>query len=144
MIELPAITLWAPWGSLIAALFKQIETRTHDRFRSLVGQRIAIHQGLKLDSLGHVCYELATLGRDDALAWLPTRLRSLPRGAVVATAYVAAHRELHVWDCWHACCNCIGLYGLFLKHVKPLETPIAMPGHQGIWRCHLPESAVAA
>jgi hypothetical protein len=42
MGRLPCITLWRPWSTWIADGRKTIETRTHDRFRSLVGKRIGI------------------------------------------------------------------------------------------------------
>lgn len=45
-----AITIWQPWASLIMSGRKAIETRTHDRFKGLVGQRIAIHAGRRWDT----------------------------------------------------------------------------------------------
>jgi len=43
------ITLWQPWASFIAFGWKSIETRTHNKFESLKGNRIAIHAGKNWD-----------------------------------------------------------------------------------------------
>lgn len=43
------ISLYQPWASAIAYGWKTIETRTHERFRGLVGERIGIHAGKKWD-----------------------------------------------------------------------------------------------
>ncbi len=45
VIGLRALTLRAPWGTHIALSGKRIENRTWHPPRSIVGQRIAIHQG---------------------------------------------------------------------------------------------------
>ena len=42
MIEIPCISLWQPWASLIALGWKTVETRGHNRFACLAGRRIAI------------------------------------------------------------------------------------------------------
>ena len=43
----PAITLWQPWASLIAAGCKTFEFRSRAAPARLVGQRIAIHAGAR-------------------------------------------------------------------------------------------------
>jgi predicted transcriptional regulator len=49
--DMKVITLWQPWASFIALGWKTIETRTHDRFKNLVCERIAIHAGLILENI---------------------------------------------------------------------------------------------
>lgn len=44
---LPAITIWQPWASLIAAGAKPFEWRGWPAPRSMVGRRIAIHAGAR-------------------------------------------------------------------------------------------------
>jgi hypothetical protein len=41
-----ALTLKAPWGTAIATLGKDVENRTWKPPASIIGQRIAIHQGV--------------------------------------------------------------------------------------------------
>jgi len=45
----PVITLYQPWATWIMREWKTIETRTHNRFKSLNGKRILIHAGKKTD-----------------------------------------------------------------------------------------------
>jgi hypothetical protein len=45
--DLPAITLWQPWASLVAAEAKPIEWRGWPAPARLVGRRIAIHAGAR-------------------------------------------------------------------------------------------------
>lgn len=46
-IDMPALTLWQPWASLIAEGVKVIETRSWAAPTSLIGERIAIHAAAK-------------------------------------------------------------------------------------------------
>jgi len=140
-----AVTLWQPWASLIALGLKSIETRRHNRFASLKGQRIAIHAGYRFDS--------------DAFGWIaesqgfePTveSVKGVPiigaftlyhlasanlwvRGCVIATADVADVRMLTADDSKAACCAAEGLYGLVLRDVRPVLPIIPHSGRQGIW-----------
>ena len=43
----PAITIWQPWASLIAAGAKPFEFRSWPAPRSLIGRRVAIHAGAR-------------------------------------------------------------------------------------------------
>ena len=47
-----AISLWQPWATFVTMKWKTIETRTHQWFNGLVGQRIAIHAAMNIDRLG--------------------------------------------------------------------------------------------
>src|SRR5687767_2133477 len=46
----PVITLYQPWATWIMRGWKTIETRTHDRFKSLAGKIILIHAGKTTDA----------------------------------------------------------------------------------------------
>ncbi len=97
---MPAITIWQPWASMIAAGIKTIETRTHSGFSSLKGKRIAIHAGMKFDPAW--LSENAKL--DLAGAGMPQEAHQYPRGAIVATAFVSDARRLCPTDEPAACC----------------------------------------
>ena len=78
-----AITLHQPWASLIADRRKTIETRSWVPPKRMIGRRIAIHAGLKVDN-------------EAAKKW---GYRKLPVGAVIATAQLAAaYRVVRVVD----------------------------------------------
>ena len=47
MSALPAITIWQPWASLIAAGCKRYEFRSWPAPRAYIGERIAIHAGAR-------------------------------------------------------------------------------------------------
>jgi hypothetical protein len=76
--EFPAITLWQPYASLLAAGIKAHETRGFRLPERLIGQWVAIHaakrQPALLERLDRICRR--TLGHD--------YFRSVPRGAVLA------------------------------------------------------------
>jgi len=140
-----AITLWQPWASLIAHGFKTIETRRHNHFACLVGQRIAIHAGKSFDpSFAETAAPyLYRRGRDvlkeaEALVYArdPLALKAdLPRGAVVCTALVDSARKLGggLVDNGSALCYTVGLYGLILTDIERLDPPVPARGKQGIW-----------
>ncbi|MGE5353986.1 MAG: hypothetical protein ACM3P0_18005 [Acidobacteriota bacterium] len=129
------ITLYQPWASWIIWGWKTIETRTHNKFACLKGQRIAIHAAKQYDPSaleaakrymefdqwlihrnyeGEGLYELgAILGT--ALVWESGRLSSMhARSAMIECGSMVRH-------------------GLFLKEIKKLKNPIKVSGHQGIW-----------
>ena len=134
--QMQAITLWQPWASFIAWGFKLIETRTHNRFRCLVGQRIAIHAGLRFDETAEQRAR-AWMG-DQQWHQLQAYLArdGYPRLQIVCSAYVLASRRLTAQDSSLALCDCGGgdLYGLRLSYVRPPRSMLAsIRGHQGIW-----------
>ena len=141
-----AITLWQPWASLcfvrdpVTKLYlKTIETRTHDRFKSLVGQRFAIHAGKQWHKEGAA----------EAIRWLMRthdwpalraaeliRTCKTPVGAVVGTVKGAGARWLSHADSGRALCDCTPerhLFGLVLSEQEKLDTPRLVLGKQGLW-----------
>lgn len=140
---IPVITLYQPWASLIADGHKTIETRTHDRFRSLLGRYVAIHAG------GHYDYGcVSDASGEDRLSFITKEKygdrydlgqRKLPYGAIICTAYVHAFAQLAQDDEYIAACMVpedprdTPRFGLFLSDVQPVSPIISCPGRQGIW-----------
>lgn len=135
MITIPAITLWQPWASFIAAGWKTIETRTHNRFACLLGQRIAIHAGKRWDEhwLELAGPYLSDQQRRKVMDFW--RVRS----AVVAVATVAGRGQCEYKDSQAALIDCSGgwRFGLWLENVEVLERPLLAKGRQGIWQFNL-------
>jgi hypothetical protein len=126
-----AITVYRPWSSFIVFRLKSIETRTHDRFRSLIGERIAIHAGKTWDR------EFVDL-LPEKLLYSPAVIEALKhaketRGCVIGTAYVNSARWLTHSDNKAAMCPAAGRFGMSLGRVERLREPVPAKGHQGIW-----------
>ena len=126
----PVISLWMPWANWIMLGWKKIETRTHTRFKSLVGKRIGIHATMKWDN-----YALLA-----ASPWLtPQQIEHTNRflkigGAILGTVYVSEFRLLTANDSQASLINCDDVlrYGLVLEDVQICEAK-SIPGKQGIW-----------
>lgn len=135
-MKLPVISLWQPWSAWVIAGYKPIETRLHDKFRSLIGKRIAIHSTAKWDDKA---IEAAFDYVDD-----PTKLiveKSEP--GIVGTAFVRDTRWLHqLTDSREALIDCftVSRFGLLLENIQPCEL-IPCKGKQGIWYFDYPERA---
>lgn len=129
------ITLWQPWASFIALGWKTIETRTHDRFKNLVGEKIGIHAGNTWDKdWKELAGPYLTKMQIDEVGLLKNEfdLGHL-KGEIICTAKVTAFRELFSNDSDFALIECSSLrYGLFLEDIKPIK-PIPAKGKQGIW-----------
>ena len=159
-----ASTLWQPFASLVACGHKTIETRGYPPPRGLIGQRIAIHAAKReLDTLEWTgdfwgCV-FAACGDANYNDWL----RSIPFGAVVATARLACAHEVGArvglaaslysgthpgeekacahwkgWQSWPATtCACgdfsVGRWLWFLDEIEPLDKPVPARGYQGWW-----------
>jgi hypothetical protein len=128
-----AITLYQPWATWIALGLKTIETRTHARFRNLLGQKIAIHAGQRFDP--------SALAQ--ARAWCgwketPSAIRYMsdhdyPHGLIVCTATVLSARWLLPGDSTAAMTATVGKFGLVLGDIHPLVSPLRWIGLQGIF-----------
>ena len=118
-----AITLHAPWGSLIAVGAKRIETRSWRPPAAMIGQRLLIHQGARRPTLGLQCADEVSIDKARSLwrladvggssrGWTgPIRL---PLGAIVASCVLAdavpmvrftstGPRDIprHSWEPWN-------------------------------------------
>lgn len=143
-----AITLWQPHASLIIDGPKRIETRTHDRFRGLVGKRIAIHAAarkvgyIEAAAMQDFLVELGCASPAQTPAWL----QRLPLGALLGTVRVARFGILKQESHAKAACSDIddNRFGLFLEDVRKLDRPIPWKGERGIFAVPndvIPESA---
>jgi len=130
---MPAITLWQPWATLVALGHKTIETRTHRRFDSLAGRRIAIHAAKRFDEVGVLELHAFMTDRQLFEAFAVARQQS---GVVVCTAYVAQARPLGPTDSNSALIDCANhrLHGLVLTCINRIDPPEPARGHQGIWQ----------
>jgi hypothetical protein len=139
---IPAITLYQPWATWIAWGWKTIETRVHDRFAGLVGQRIAIHAGKTFDERSP--REATPYLWEERRRKADRALTRYPQGAIVCTVDVVGARWLTEADSGAALCRCLHCdrFGIILANVRIIEPPIAWSGARGIWR--LPVSALPA
>jgi hypothetical protein len=131
-----AITLWQPWASWVDKNWKLIETRTHSRFASLVGQRIAIHAAMVWDKNAvREVSPFSSVKLEEAV------FSAGPYGAVLCTAYVWKHDLLKESDSKDAMIDCgkVKRYGLFLNEVKSLKRLFPVRGKQGIWNVEIPK-----
>ena len=138
-VRMPAISLYQPWATWVANGWKTIETRTHNRFRCLLNQRIAIHAAKKfrppvdIDCVRESEIRLAV--RSDGIVTYPMG------GVIVATATVGLVRELVHNDSSDAMFQILDgerLFGLFLDDVRKLDPPIPWRGTRGIFYVTLP------
>jgi len=146
-----AISLHQPWATWVCLKWKTIETRTHERFKSLKGQQIAIHAAQKID-------EAAFLNE-----YLPHYLRphhhrildinnmimfvKMNRGKIICTAKIVDARwapnvDFDMREDWdkQALCEVAGNYCLFLGEIRTLKHPVPWKGRQGIF--NVPEEVI--
>ena len=148
-----AITLHQPWATLIALGIKTVETRSWPAPERLLGQVIAIHAGKRMvrQPGDRIERELRDrVGQD--------RIRTIPTGAVVATATLAGMARVGYVDpmTGHAVhdgrteVGCTagtrgtpidpwgdfssGRWLWFLVDVEALPEPIPAVGRQSLWR----------
>jgi len=134
-----AISLWQPWATFVAIGWKTIETRTHQKFNSLIGQSIAIHATMKIDKLGE-WFDYIPSHISIVQGVNIEQLISISCGTIVCTASVTAMRwapnvdfkEHERWN-WQAMCEIGGKFCLFLEDIKPLRIRIPFRGGQGIF-----------
>lgn len=129
------ITLWQPWAQFVAMGWKTIETRTHDRFKGLVGQEILIHAGLKWDpsaireAMPYLHSSWITFMQGNGPFFEAGRVG----GNIIARASVVASRKLTPEDASQALIECdTPRYGLILAYIKPVHF-VKASGKQGIW-----------
>jgi hypothetical protein len=126
-----AISLWQPWAQWVILGIKPIETRLHSRFKSLKGQRIAIHAAQHWDNEAH---QIAFPFLDYPTIFCPP----YPRG-ILGTVFVSDFRKLNALDSKEALIDCdtVQRWGLILREPKILFDPIPMKGRQGIFEVPL-------
>lgn len=108
----PVITLYQPWATWIMREWKLIETRTHNRFASLVHRTVLIHAGQRTDDSEAVIknpfltHEQIISNPDEVI-----------NGAILGSVYVDACGLLCGDDYENkaALIECKNRYGLFLE-----------------------------
>lgn len=138
-----AITLHEPWASWIAAGLKTIETRTHDRYKRLIGQRIAIHAGQRFDpdAISEALCAYGPYGTMSGVVQyrISDAAKRTRHGEVVCTAHIYAARWLGPGDSVDALITCelgfsiIPLFGFFLTDVEVNNDRTVYRGRQGTW-----------
>ena len=130
MADIPVISLWGPWANWVALGWKTIETRTHQRFKGLVGKRIGIHVAAHWDK------QWKELAGDFLLPEQRLKTENFLHigGAVICTAFVRDFRLLTGKDSPSALIDCeyAQRYGLFLSNIEVIEC-VPCKGRQGIW-----------
>ena len=127
-----AITICQPYASLILLpesdpRHKRVENRTWECWRSLIGQRIAIHSGASRKWLE---------------TWPGQMPVPMPFGSVLGTAVIAAslliddirsgrHTVRFPWLLEHQ--HAVGPVCWVLENIRPLSVPIPCSGRQGLW-----------
>lgn len=120
----PVITLYQPWATWVADGLKLIETRTHNKFSSLMGKTILIHAGKTTDKT--------------ALPnpYLNDREYSEPiNGVILCGAYVKSFGKLSAIHSEQAMIDCdtVERFGLYLRDIEKFDHPIPVKGEMGIW-----------
>ncbi len=132
------ISLWRPWGLAVIYGYKTIETRCHQNFRGLVGQRIGIHNTAKWDVNAQWIMTRYLQHIDVDCIWF-FRQKHHPPKAIIGTVYVEEFRELT--DDWGnqkaaLCPITTNKYGLILSEPRAFDQPIFVNGAMGIWNYH--------
>lgn len=140
------LSLWQPWATLVALGCKRIETRGYPCFKSLIGQRVAIHATLKKEWLyladdgepfSRRLREALELGGEDRIS------DHLPLGGIVATAVITDTRGITTMYSEQVECEtpdefafgnfALGRHAWELRDVERVEPYIPMKGKQGIF-----------
>jgi hypothetical protein len=126
---MPIISMWMPWSIWVMRGWKGIESRTHNRFKSLLGKRIGIHSSQKWDPAWsdaagpYLTYQQL----------METFNFAHSGGKVICTAMVINYRELDQRDEQFALIECkTKRWGLFLHEIRTIE-PVPCRGKQGIF-----------
>lgn len=125
----PAITLYQPWATWIMRRWKTTETRTHNKFKSLLGKQILIHAGMRTDDS-----DLTTKNPYLTQEQILENPDEMINGYILGSAYVKYFRLLHPADSKEALIECFTIrYGLFLSNIEKFDSPILCKGEMGIW-----------
>ncbi len=132
-----AIVLHRPWADWVMLGWKSIETRTHSRFKSLQGQRIAIVAGKKIDMLW-VSSALDWLTDEQIDRTIETLKLDLG-GKIICTVKVGLFlTKVEKRDEPAALIECdTTRTGLVLSQIDRVEPPVPVLGRQGIFEVEL-------
>lgn len=128
---IPVISLWQPWAQWVALEWKLIESRLHNRFKSLEGKRIGIHASRKWDNDWNLIAG-QFLSCDQKLRTLEFKRILYP--SVICTAFVSSYGSLSPDEARWAKIECFTpRMGLWLRDIQLLDIPIECRGRQGIF-----------
>ena len=133
-----AISLHEPWASFIMWGWKSIETRTHDRFRSLENQKIVIHATKNLSFLKNDSSYLQYM-TPEQLKFFRLNISNKhfinSAGKLLGTVEVVGFSLLDSYCSERAMIDCSieKRFGLFLRKPKRFENPVLFKGTQGIF-----------
>lgn len=151
MSQMPALTIWSPWSSLVVEGWKPFEFRKWDyrtRRRDLVGKRIAIHAGARPVKRGEVQALLLRIARCDSTvddASVPLLEKALvtpgilPLSAVLGTAILGEPKLAHVlFGAGHGVAADSTrldhhLWAWPLTQIERFDVPVPARGAQGFW-----------
>jgi hypothetical protein len=133
------ISLHQPWATLIAEGYKTIETRNHDRFKKLVGQRVGIHAAKKYSPQEVYKSFPMTLQQRNKVILKSSKYKHV-FGAIICVVFVSNFKKLDYTHSTNAMIDCsyCDKYGLFLTNIKKIE-PIYCRGQQGIFNVDIKE-----
>jgi hypothetical protein len=136
MRDLPVISLWQPYASLIFAGIKQHETRGFEPPLKYIGGYIGIHATATFPAAKYISEELHELCLDEFGC---SYNFTLPLGAILGTVLLsggvptattcAASPADRIAGDWSP-----GRYAWPLSEVRKLPIPIPAKGKQGWWR----------
>ncbi len=133
---LPCISIHRPWALWVREGWKTIETRTHNRFRGLIGKRIAIHASKTWDS-NAMAAARKWLTPEMEVATYHQRTTAQGSGEIVAIATVSAFGLLSPIHESRAMIECATTrFGLYLTDIQPFDGP-RVRGQQGIFRVEI-------
>lgn len=123
-----ALTLWQPWAWAICHLKKDVENRAWRPPDNLIGKRLAIHAGKRLDE--QAASDIRVMVRASSMLGLPDVPHEFTHGAIVATVRLAGFFDPENEPVgWHN----KGSYGWFLDELIVLPEPVPCRGAQGLW-----------
>ncbi len=142
-----ALTIYAPWSSLIIAGAKTVEWRTWYYPRSIVGQRIAIHAGARPARSGEIAEiismiddeETSLIGEIARPLLMTVHTKSWPLSSILGTAIIGKPVPAFEWV--RANCKKEFDSGRIEQHkvawpltsIERFEPPIPARGMQGFW-----------
>jgi hypothetical protein len=131
--ELPVITLWQPWASLIFTGDKKHETRSFRFPAKYAGRRVAIHAAKR--PIGPLTVGMSMLCCQN---WGHFFKRDLPLGAIIGTVTLveALPTDDAKPDVLDRICGdwSPGRFAWRLDDVRALPKPIPAKGKQGWWK----------
>lgn len=155
MADLPAITIWQPWATLIVEGAKPYEWRGWAAPSRFIGRRIAIHAGArpaKKSEIADLIYELRQNGREGtslepeiALPLLErwhTAPAMLPLSSVLCTAILGKPMPAALWASRHGYSAADSdridhtKWAWPLTEIERLAPFVPAKGMQGFWTWH--------